>query len=76
MVLCWTLCGFQFAQDGSAVTPSGGIGFGKAPYRETGKRVVNCPRCVEIVRICKTVEVEDLPEPEQQPEPETKPLHC
>jgi hypothetical protein len=62
----WTLCGFEFAQDGSAVAPPGRIRFGRAPYRETASRVVNCPGCVEIVRICKGIEVEDLPEPEQQ----------
>jgi hypothetical protein len=43
----WTLCGFEFAQDGSAVAPPGRIRFGRAPYRETASRLVNCPRCVE-----------------------------
>jgi hypothetical protein len=63
----WTLCGFEFAQDGSAGAPPGRIRFGRAPYRETARRVVNCPGCVEIVRVCKAIEVEDLPEL-QQPE--------
>ena len=43
----WTLCGFEFAQDGSAVAVPGRIRFGRAPYRETARRVVNCPGCVE-----------------------------
>jgi hypothetical protein len=42
----WTLRGFQFAEDGSADEPPGRIRFGKhqAPFHETGKRVVTCPR--------------------------------
>jgi hypothetical protein len=59
-----TLCGFEFDGEGDAVPGQYDVfelWKQETPFAKTDKRVVTCPFCVEIVRLCKTIEVQDLP---------------
>ena len=54
-----TVCGFEFDPEGHSVAPTA-TNFSKQqePFLPTAKRVVTCPRCVTIVKVCQTVQIE------------------
>lgn len=59
-----TLCGHRFDGKGNAVPGKFDVfdvARSEEPFAKTDKRVVTCPLCAAIVRLCKTIEVEDLP---------------
>lgn len=54
-----TLCGFEFDPEGRSVSYTATIGKQQEPFLPTDKRVVTCPRCVNIVKVCKAVQIEE-----------------
>jgi hypothetical protein len=53
-----TLCGFEFDPEGHLVSLTAtNFGRQQEPFLPTAKRVVTCPRCVNIIKVCQAVQI-------------------
>jgi hypothetical protein len=57
-----TLCGMKFDGEGQAVHHASDVfelARKEAPFREIDERMVTCPHCIDIIRVCRAVEFDD-----------------